>query len=179
MSGYVTIKDKQFRPFLPEERIRSAVASLAEKMNADLAGEFPLFLVVLNGAFVFAADLLRQVSIPCEVTFIRVSSYKGMASTGQFREIIGLAEDVKDRTVVIVEDIIDSGKTLEHLTSILKYQGAKGVKVASMLFKKESYSRSEPLDYIGFEIPSDFVVGYGMDYDGEGRNLKDIHILTS
>jgi hypoxanthine phosphoribosyltransferase len=102
-----------------------------------------------------------------------------MASTGQFRELIGLAEDVKDRKVVIVEDIVDSGKTLAHLSSILKYQGATQVKVASVLFKSEAYTRAEPVDYIGFTIPNDFVVGYGMDYDGQGRNLRDIHILAS
>jgi hypoxanthine phosphoribosyltransferase len=179
MEGAVTIKDRRFRPYLSEEKIAVAVRGIAEKINNELAGEFPIFLVVLNGAFMFAADLLKQVNIPCEISFVRVSSYKGMSNTGPFRELIGLNEDVNGRTVVIVEDIVDSGKTLAHLSSILKTQGARNVKVASALFKSDAYTRSEPIDYIGFSIPNDFVVGYGMDFDGQGRNLRDIHILES
>lgn len=178
MSQALTIKDRQFRPFLTQKQIAQGVKEMAGKINAELAEDFPLFIVVLNGAFMFAADLLREITIPCEVTFIRVSSYKGMQSTGQFRELIGLAEEVKDRNVVIVEDIVDSGKTLAHLTSILTYQGAARVRVASALFKRDSYTRTEPVDYVAFDIPSDFVVGYGMDYEGQGRNLRDIHILA-
>jgi hypoxanthine phosphoribosyltransferase len=179
MGEPILIRDKQFSAYLGEEKIRVAVKEMAARMNVELKDEFPLFLVVLNGAFIFAADLLREVTIPCEVSFVKISSYRGMVSTGQFRELVGLSEDVKDRTVVVVEDIIDSGRTLDHLTSILKYQGARAVLSASALFKREAYTRTEPVNYIGFEIANDFVVGYGMDYEGQGRNLKDIHILSS
>ena len=126
----------------------------------------------------FAADLLREITIPCELSFIKVASYEGTNSTGPVNELIGLAADLKGRTVVVVEDIVDSGITIERLVKILKEKEVKQLKVATILFKPDSYKKQYNIDYIGFRIPNDFVIGYGLDYDGLGRNLKEIHVLA-
>jgi hypoxanthine phosphoribosyltransferase len=178
MSAAVVIKDKRFRPFISEQSIAVAVKGVAESINAELVKEFPLFLVVLNGAFMFASDLLKEVDIPCEVSFIRVSSYEGTASTGKVNSIMGISEELKDRTVVIVEDIVDTGRTLDFLVNDLRGRGVRTLRVATALLKPDRYKSKQPVDYVGFSIPDDFVVGYGMDYDGQGRNLKDIHVLA-
>lgn len=178
MSQLISIKDKQFKPYITQQEIAGAVKGLAEKINWELKDEFPLFLAVLNGSFMFAADLLKEVQIPCEVSFIKVSSYSGLTSSGRADELIGLKEEVKGRTVVIVEDIVDSGLTLERIHQILIERGVKQIKTATILMKPDAYTKKYSVDYIGFRIPNDFVVGYGLDYDGLGRNLKEIHVLA-
>ncbi len=178
MSQVITIKDKQFKPYITQQKIAGAVKNLAASINADLKDEFPIFLAVLNGSFMFAADLLKEITIPCEISFIKLASYSGMSSTGNVTELIGLTENISGRTVIIVEDIVDSGVTLERLTDVLKSKHVKQIKVATILFKPDSYKKNYALDYIGFNIPNDFVVGYGLDYEGLGRNLKEIHVLA-
>ncbi|MBL7917613.1 MAG: hypoxanthine phosphoribosyltransferase, partial [Bacteroidia bacterium] len=139
---------------------------------------FPVFLVVLNGSFMFASDLLKKVNIPCEISFIKVASYHGTSSTGNVTELIGLTENITNRTVVIVEDIVDTGITLEKLVTVLKGKNVKQIKVASALLKPDSYKKNIIVDYVGIEIKNEFVIGYGLDYDGMGRNLKDIYVLA-
>lgn len=178
MSQVITIKDKQFKPYINEQKIAAAVKELAMAINRDLKNEFPLFLAVLNGSFMFAADLLKEITIPCEISFVKLASYSGMSSSGTVTELIGLTENISNRTVVIIEDIVDSGLTLEKLMVVLKSRRVKQVKVATILFKPEAYKNSYELDYVGFKIANEFVVGYGLDYDGLGRNLKEIHVLA-
>jgi len=178
MSKIVTIKDKQFKPYISEQQISDAVKNIANSINNDLEKDLPLFLVVLNGSFMFAADLLKEVSIPCEISFIKVASYHGTTSSGTVTELIGLSEDITGRTVVIVEDIVDTGITLEKLITVLQRKNVKQIKVATVLLKPDSYKKEFEIDYFGMKIPNDFVVGYGLDYDGLGRNLKEIYVLA-
>ena len=175
----VTLKDKTFVPYISSEKISGSVTELAKKINTDLANEMPLFLVVLNGSFMFAADLLKEVTIPCEISFIKLASYHGTSSTGTVVEMIGLTEEVKGRTVVIIEDIVDTGITIEKLVNLLTKKEAKQIKVATFLFKPAAYTKNIKIDYVGVEIPNDFVVGYGLDYDGLGRNMNSIYVLDS
>lgn len=178
MSKVITIKDKQFKPYITGQKIAEAVENLAKTINADLKDEFPIFLAVLNGSFMFASDLLKEITIPCEISFVKLSSYSGLTSTGSVNELIGLTENLNGRTVVIVEDIVDSGITIERLTQLLIDRKVKQIKIATILFKPESYKKNYLIDYVGFNIPNDFVVGYGLDYEGQGRNLKEIHVLA-
>jgi hypoxanthine phosphoribosyltransferase len=174
----VKIKDKTFRISIPREEILKNVDAVAEKINRDMAGKNPLFLAVLNGAFVFAADLMRALDndIHCEVTFIRVSSYFGMSTTGQLQFIVPLQQGVENRDVVIIEDIVDTGLTIHQLKAHLRALGASSVKVATMLYKpnKLEYDDARP-DYVGHEISDEFVIGYGLDFDGFNRNLDGIY----
>lgn len=178
MSELITIKDKQFKPYISSKKIEDAVKEVAQKLNTELANEFPVFLVVLNGSFMFAADLLREVTIPCEISFIKLASYHGTSSTGTVSELIGLKEDIEGRTVVIVEDIVDTGVTMEKLMQVLETKKVKQIKIATALFKPEAYKKNFKIDYAGIVIKNDFVVGYGLDYDGQGRNLKEIYVLA-
>jgi hypoxanthine phosphoribosyltransferase len=175
----VTLKDKTFVPYISSEVILDSVRKMAEQINKELINENPLFLVVLNGSFMFAADLLKEVSFPCEISFIKLASYHGTSSSGVVTEMIGLTEDIKGRTVVVVEDIVDTGVTLEKLVAVLQKKDVKQIKVASFLMKPDAYKKSIPIDYIGMKIPNDFVIGYGLDYDGLGRNMKSIYVLKS
>jgi len=174
----ITIKDKEFKPYIEESKINFAIKSMAEKINADMANDNPLFLVVLNGSFIFAAALLKEINFPCEISFIKLASYHGTQSSGEVNELIGLSEDIKNRNVVIIEDIVDTGVTLEKLNQALSSKQVNSIKVVTLLFKPKSYKKNIPVDYSGFKIPNDFVVGYGLDYDGFGRNLKDIYVLN-
>jgi hypoxanthine phosphoribosyltransferase len=175
----VTLKDKTFVPYISSDKISASVYEMAQKINVDLVNDMPLFLVVLNGSFMFAADLLKEVNIPCEISFIKLASYHGTTSTGTVTEMIGLTEEIKGRTVVIVEDIVDTGMTVEKLVALLIKKEVKQIKVATFLFKPEAYKKDIKIDYIGMEIPNDFVVGYGLDYDGLGRNMKEVYVLDS
>lgn len=175
----VTIKDKEFSIFIPADQIQQAVENVAEQINWDLAGKNPIFLVVLNGAFMFAADLMRHVTIPCEITFIKLSSYEGTQSTGVVKEIFGLNESVVNRTVVVVEDIVDTGITMERIVNSLQEKGATDIRVATFFLKPDSLQREVPLNYVALKIPNQFIVGYGLDYDGYGRNLREIYVLNS
>jgi hypoxanthine phosphoribosyltransferase len=178
MNQFITIKDKTFKPFISQQKIADAVKILAASINDELKNDCPVFLAVLNGSFMFAADLLKEITIPCEISFIKVASYHGASSSGTVTELIGLSEDLTGRTVVIIEDIVDSGLTLEKITEALKNKNVKKIKVATVLFKPAAYKKNTQPDYIGFSIANDFVVGYGLDYEGLGRNLKEIHVLA-
>ena len=171
------VDDKVFELFITEEKIRERVKELGVKLNEDLADENPLFIGLLNGAFIFAADLIREFKGHCEITFVKLSSYKGTVSTGKTDTLIGLKEDLKDRTIVIIEDITDTGNTLTEFVRQIKEQQPKQVKVASLLLKPEALKHPVNIDYLGFEIPNDFVIGYGLDCDKYGRNLKGIFKL--
>jgi hypoxanthine phosphoribosyltransferase len=174
----VTLKDKLFKPYISSEEILKAVKKVADKINSDLAGESPVFLAVLNGSFMFASDLMKEIRVDCEISFVKLASYHGTTSSGTVSELIGLSQELSGRTVVIVEDIVDTGNTLEKLEEILKAKKVKSMKVAAAFFKPSAYTKTIKVDYVGLEIPNDFVVGYGLDYDGLGRNLKDVYVLA-
>lgn len=173
----IRIKDKHFIVYISSEEIQKRIDIVAGKINTEMAGKKPLFLAVLNGSFLFAADLMKRLTIDCEISFIKVASYHGTSSTGQMKQLIGLNEDLKDRTVVILEDIVDTGYTLETLRAQIMKMAPAEMKVATLLFKPEAYTRDIPIDYAGFEVPNHFLVGYGLDYDGLGRNMEDIFVL--
>ena len=175
MKEVITIKDKQFELFIEEEVIVEGIKRVAERMNVELAGKNPIFLAVLNGAFMFAGELMKEVSIPSEITFVRLASYQGTSSTQRVQEVLGLNESIRGRTVVIVEDIVDSGNTMVSLLQELGKHEPDEVKIATLLFKPAALKQKLHLDYVALEIPNDFIVGYGLDYDGYGRNLKDIY----
>lgn len=175
----VTLHDKTFEISIPEEKILGAVKQLAEQLNKDLKDvDKPLFISILNGSFMFTADLIKHISVPCEISFLKLSSYSGTESSGCVRELIGLTKSLEGRTVIILEDIVDSGKTLEELISTLESHKPKEVRLATLLFKPDAYKKDIKLDYIGLSIPNDFIVGYGLDYDELGRNLRDIYTLV-
>lgn len=175
----IQIKDKQFALSIPEEDIQKAVKQVGEEINRDLAGMNPLFICVLNGAFMFAGDLMKIINIPCEITFIKLSSYEGLYTSGTVKEIIGLNESVVGRNVVVVEDIVDTGVTMERILSSLRAKGASNIHIATFLQKPDALQRDIEVDYVAMKIPNDFIVGYGLDYDGYGRNLKDIYTVIS
>ena len=171
----IAVKDKQFVLSISEKEIIGSITRIAEKMNQELKDKQPLFICVLNGAFMFASDLMKQLDFPCEITFIRLKSYEGTLTEGNVKEIQGLVENVEGRNVVIVEDIIDTGHTIDNLQKYLLSKKPQSVKIAALLFKPNALVRDVKPDYVAMEIPNDFIVGYGLDYDGYGRNLKDIY----
>lgn len=174
----IQVSDKTFKPYLSQEKILVEVGRVASEINRDLAGRNPLFICVLNGAFVFAADLYRRITLPSQITFMRMKSYVGTETTGKVKTISNLLESVVDRTVVIVEDIVDSGYTLQRMTQQLKDLGAKEVRIAVLLNKPNARKVEDlRIDYCCLEIPNDFIVGYGLDYNEEGRNLPDIYVV--
>lgn len=175
---FVKLHDKEFKTFISAAKIDEAVSNLADKMNKELKGKNPLFVVVLNGAFMFASDLLKKIHIDCEITFVKLSSYVGTKSTHLVREVIGLDKSLNDRHVVVVEDIIDTGITMDNTIPKLRNMDAADVKIATLLFKPKAFQKDFNIDYIGMEIPNDFIVGYGLDYDGAGRNLPDIYKIV-
>ena len=174
----IMVRDRQFSVSIPEEKIKKRVAQVAAQISDDLKDQHPLFLAVLNGSFVFAADLMRGITTPCEISFVRMASYEGTSSTGAVKQLIGLKEDIKDRTVVIVEDIIDSGLTMQHLLNLLAEKQPRAIHIAALLVKPGNLQVKFDIPYCCFEIPNDFIVGYGLDYDGEGRNLPSIYTVT-
>lgn len=174
----IRLHDKEFTPYIQSGQILAAVEEVAARINHDFRGRNPLFLVVLNGAFVFAADLIRRFQGPCDVTFIKLSSYSGTLTTTYVREIMGLDMDVTGRSVIVIEDIIDTGITMDNMLKKLIGLGASEVKVATLLYKPEAFRKKFHIDYVGMQIPNDFIVGYGLDYDGLGRNLPDIYQIV-
>jgi hypoxanthine phosphoribosyltransferase len=168
------IKDLEFQDFISEENILEKVEALARQINEDYSEKSPVFLPVLNGSFIFAADLIKNISIPSRMSFVKVSSYSGTATTGQLKTLIGLDESLFNQNILIVEDIVDTGLTLQKITEELKSLGVKTVEVVSLLRKKPAREKGIAVKYVGFEIEDEFVLGYGLDYDGLGRNLKNI-----
>ena len=175
----IQVLDKTFEPYLKEAAIQEKITELAVQLNKDYEGKRPLFLSVLNGSFLFTADLFKQITIEAEVSFIKLASYKGTSSTGNVITAIGLDINVKDRHIIILEDIIDTGKTLHHYLPQLESMQPASIKIAVLLDKKEALQYPVKVDYACFEIPNKFVVGYGLDYDGLGRNSKDIYQLQA
>jgi hypoxanthine phosphoribosyltransferase len=174
----ITLHDKTFRLSISSEKIAEKISHIAAEINHELKDRDVIFLVVLNGAFMFASDLLKNIQFNCSVTFIKLSSYEGQKSTGTVNQLIGLNDKIEDKTVVIIEDIIDSGNSLQTVISQLKERNPKEIKTACLLFKPDSYKYQNKIDYMGFTIPDDFIVGYGLDYNGYGRNLKEIYTIT-
>jgi hypoxanthine phosphoribosyltransferase len=173
----IRILDKKFREFITEEAIKTRVKELTDKMNNDLEGKDVVFLGILNGAFLFAADLFRHINLEVRISFVKLASYEGTGSSGSIKELIGWNEDVKNKTIVVVEDIVDTGNTLDRIVGELVIRKAAEIKIAALLFKPSAYTKDIPVDYVGFEIPDDFVVGYGLDYNGFGRNLPSVYKL--
>ncbi|MCD4723482.1 MAG: hypoxanthine phosphoribosyltransferase [Bacteroidales bacterium] len=171
----IKVRDKEFSLFLSAEEIDKGVEIVAEMINQDMEGRDPLFLCVLNGAFIFASDLLKKVTVDCEISFVKLSSYVGTQTTNTVRELIGLDQVLYGRTVVIVEDIIDTGVTMAYTLEKLRKLGASDVRIATLLFKPEAFKKNYAIDYVGIVISNDFIVGYGLDYDGHGRNYPDIY----
>lgn len=174
----VKIKDKTFKTSIPEAHILERVKAVAERINTDMADKNPLLLAMLNGSFVFAADLMREITVPCEISFVKMSSYQGTSSTGKVKQLLGLNEDIKGRTVIIVEDIVESGLTLKTLLDILKEKEPADVQICTLLFKPDCLQVSLDIKYVAMEIPNDFILGYGLDYDQQGRNLRDIYTVV-
>lgn len=178
MSNTIQVKDKTFAVSIPQEKIISEVKRVAGDISRDYAGREPVFLAVLNGSFVFAADLLREISLPCEISFVRLASYQGVSTTGEIREIMGLNIDITGRPVVIVEDIVDTGLTMAHMIETLKKHNPSSVDICTLLLKPGKLQVDLDIRYCCMQIPNDFIVGYGLDYDGFGRNTKDIYTLV-
>ncbi|PCE64563.1 adenylate kinase [Sediminicola luteus] len=174
----IRLKDKYFKPYLTEDKVQEIVKKVALRIAEDHKDEVPVFVGVLNGSFMFVADLLKHYPYPCEVAFVKLASYAGLTSTGLVQTLLDMPEDLEGRTVLIVEDIIDTGKTLEKLVDMLEQTNVKKYKIVSLLLKPEVYNGDYDIDYVGLEIPNKFVVGYGLDYDELGRNLQEIYQLN-
>ena len=171
----VKVLDKEFGLYIPQEKIEASVQTVADQINHDMEGMNPLFLVVLNGAFMFASELFKRLTIPCEISFVKLTSYAGTESTSVVRELIGLDHSLEGRHVVIVEDIVDTGHTMRYTIQKLRDLKAADVRIATMFFKPSNFKYSYPIDYKGMDIGNEFIVGYGLDYDQQGRNLPDIY----
>ena len=177
MDNIIQVKDKRFAVSIPSERIQAEVKHVAEQINKDYEGQSPIFLAVLNGSFVFAADLLREITLPCEVSFVRLASYQGVSTTGTIREIMGLNLDITGRPIIIVEDIVDTGLTMAHMLETLKTHNPSSIDICTLLLKPGKLQVDLDIRYCCLQRPNDFIVGYGLDYDGFGRNTKDIYTL--
>ena len=178
MNDTIKILDKTFKKSIPEETIISSIDKIAEKINTDFRDDNPLFISILNGSFMFASDLMKRIDFPCEISFVKIASYHGTSSSGEMLELIGLKENLKGRTIVVVEDLIDSGQTMSKVLEIVQNRGAGKICIATLFFKPGAIQHNISLDYVAMEIPNDFIVGYGLDYDGYGRNLRDIYTVV-
>lgn len=174
----IQVKDKEFKPYLSAKEIDEAVTKVAQKINEDFKGEKVLFLAILNGSFMFASDLLKKVDLECEISFVKVASYSGTSSTGKVKKLIGLMQSLENRNVIIIEDIIDTGNTLDKLLPTLEAEEPKTLSLCTLLFKPEAFKADFDIHYIGKEIPNKFILGYGLDYDELGRNLADIYQIV-
>ncbi|MBC9795488.1 adenylate kinase [Sinomicrobium weinanense] len=175
--GIIKLHDKYFEPFISSAEIDAAIGRLTQDVCADLKGEVPVFVAILNGAFMFAADFLKQYPEDCEISFVKLASYSGTSSSGRVQQLVGLSENLEGRTVVVLEDIVDTGNTLVEIHRIFSGMKIKGLRVATLFYKPEAYKQQLKIDYIGMELPNRFIVGYGLDYDGLGRNLPEIYQL--
>ena len=174
----IKIHDKVFRTSYSEAEILQHVRAVADRLNKDMEGKNPLFLAVLNGSFIFAADLMRMITIPCEISFVKLASYQGTLSTGKVKEVIGINEDITGRTVVIIEDIVESGLTMKRMIDTLGTRNPESVHIFTLLLKPEKLEVDLNVEYAAMEIPNDFIVGYGLDYNQQGRNLREIYTLV-
>ncbi len=174
----IKVLDKEFEISIPAERIQQVVSDLAAQINRDYAGKEIMLLSILNGSFMFAADLIRKITVPCQISFLKMASYQGTASTGHVKSLIGINENLDNKILVIVEDIIDTGITMENIFKQLAEHKPAEIRICTLLFKPAAFQKNFPIDYIGFKIPNDFIIGYGLDYDGLARNLEDIYVLA-
>ncbi len=179
MASKIKVKDLTFEVMIPSERVDQAVESVAKRLNVDYANSAkpPIFLGVLNGAFMFMSDLMKKIELECELSFVKLASYEGTSTTGAVKNLIGLNGSIEGRDVIIVEDIIDSGNSIEHLVGMLSAQNPASIKVCTLFFKPKAYQKQIPIDYVALEIGNEFILGYGLDYDQLGRNLKDIYVV--
>jgi hypoxanthine phosphoribosyltransferase len=175
----IHVIDKTFREFISEKEISNRIDEIAKRINSDFAGKDVVFLGILNGAFLFAADLFKRIDLKARISFVKLASYEGTKSSGTIKELIGWNEDIKNKYIIVIEDIVDTGNTLERIVDELVIRKATGIKIATLLFKPAAYTKNIPIDYIGFEIPNEFVIGYGLDYDGYGRNFPSIYSLIN
>lgn len=171
----IKVEDLYFETSINAETINQQIARIAERINKDLADKNPIFLGILNGAFMFASDLFKKIKIPCQITFLKLASYNGTKTSGTVKQLIGINQDLKDRTVVVLEDIVDTGITLDTIIRQLNGYEPKEILVATLLHKPDALEKDVKLDYVGFKIPNNFVLGYGLDYNGYGRNLPEIY----
>jgi len=175
----VSVRDKTFEPFISSTDIQKRVEEIGQEMNEMYKGTSPVFLAILNGSFMFFSDVMKCVNLPCELSFVKLASYQGMSSTGTVDQLIGLTESLQGRDVIVVEDIVDTGNTLTRILDVVKEKNPASVRVCTLLLKPEVFQNKHPLHFVGFDIPNEFVVGYGMDYDGHGRNLADIYKVST
>ncbi len=173
----IQLHDKQFVPFVSAKEIDFAITKLVAQIEADFADETPVFIGVLNGSFMVVSDFMKQYKKPCELSFIKMASYEGTSSTNDIKQLIGLNQDLAGRSVIVIEDIVDTGNTLVELKQLFKKQNVKHFKIATLFFKPEAYKKDVKIDYVGIRIPNKFIVGYGLDYDGLGRNLPEVYQL--
>lgn len=171
----IRIHDRYFVPFVSAQEIDKAIAAMAKQVELEIGDEIPIFVGVLNGSFMVVADFMRHYTKPCEVSFVKFFSYKGISTTNQVKQLIGLNEDLSGKTVVIIEDIVDTGNTLVQLKEMFEDKNVKQLKIATLFLKPKAYNKNIKIDYIGIEIPNKFIVGYGLDYDGLGRNIPGIY----
>ena len=176
----VKVRDKLFELYISYEKLTSVIDEMAKKMNDELAGKNPLFICILNGSFMFAAELYKKIElIETEISFVKLASYQGDSTTGKVKQLIGINEVIEGRTVVILEDIVDTGITINNIQNQMDKLNPKEVIIATLLLKPDALQKEVNLDYVGIEIPNDFIVGFGLDYDGYGRNLKDIYTVIN
>ncbi|GHS84774.1 hypoxanthine phosphoribosyltransferase [Bacteroidia bacterium] len=173
----IQIKNLTFKPYITKETLQTTVKTIAERINADYRDQEVLFIGMLNGAFIFAADLLKHINLTCKISFVKMASYEGTTSTGEIKEIIGLNESVKGKHVIVVEDIVDTGLTIQTMYHTLQAQQPLSLEICTLILKPEKYDNSVPLKYVGHSISNEFIVGYGLDYDGYGRNIASIYQL--
>lgn len=175
----ILLHDKLFVPFISAQEIDFAIANMAKQIEDDFSDETPVFIGVLNGAFMVVSDLLKKYNAPCEVSFIKLASYEGTQSNNAVKQLIGLNQNLENRTVIVIEDIVDTGHTVEELKDLFKKQNVKHFKIATLFLKPDAYKKDIKIDYVGIRIPDKFIVGYGLDYDGLGRNLTEIYQLKN
>ncbi len=180
MESKVQLKELKFKIMIPADQIDKAVAAVADKINRDYAAvDTPIFLGVLNGSFMFLSDLMKKIEFQSELSFVKLASYEGTSTTGAVKSLIGLSSAIEGRDVIIVEDIVDSGNSIEHLVNDLAQYKPASVKICTLFFKPKAYTKQIPIDYVAMEIGNEFIVGYGLDYDQLGRNLKDIYVICN